>query len=113
MARNTKPGKKSDVTKKLEKEQEATDKAQSEREAEMKAAEEAKLEVAKEESDNQTPPVAVPVPLKDKERKAAWDALEKEYAEKNPVKYAVKKKAGHFEEIPSYFTGRNELDIKE
>lgn len=109
MARNTKDGKESEVTKKLLKEQEATDKAQAERDAENRAIEAAKAAAAQEESDNQTPPVAVEQPLPNKERAAAWEKFLKKYEENNPVKFAAKKARGEFDNIPDHFTGRDVL----
>lgn len=111
MARNTKPGKTSEVTKKLVKEQEETAKRDEARHEEMIAEEAAKAKAAQEESDNQAPPIAVP-DVPDKERKARYDALIKKYAEENPVKYAAKKARGEFDSIPANFYGGNELNMK-
>lgn len=103
MARNSKPGKKSDVTIKLEKEQAETDARNAERHEEMVAEEAAKVEAAA----NVAEPEVVTVAKKDRE--AAWKAFLKKYEEENPVKYAAKKKAGQFDDISPTFTGRNEL----
>lgn len=111
MARNTKDGTESEAAKKLIAEQKATDEAQAARELEVKAEEAAKLKKAQEESNDQTPPVAVAQNAPDKQRKAAWDAFVAKYAEQNPVKYAAKKKAGAFDTIPDSFTGRDQLKI--
>lgn len=109
MAKNSKNGKESEVTKRLVKEQSETEKRQAELEAEMRAIEAAKLEAAQAESDNQTAPVAVVEFAPDKERKAAWEAFLTAYEAQNPVKFAAKKAAGAFKEIPATFTGKDEL----
>lgn len=36
-------------------------------------------------------------------RKERWEAHQKAYAIKNPVKFAAKKAAGHFDKIPDTF----------
>lgn len=105
MARNSKPGKKSDVTKKLEKEQAETDTRNVERHEEMVAEEAAKVKAAEEA----TAPEVKPLPNKDRE--AAWKAFLKKYEAENPVKFAAKKKAGQFDDISPTFTGVNELKV--
>lgn len=112
MARNSKDGKESDVTKKLVAEEEQTAKAQAVRDEENKAEEARKAELAKEEADKQTDPRAVVVPVENKERKLAWEKHLKSYADKNPAKFAEKKARGEFDDIPDSFTGTNVLNIQ-
>lgn len=104
--------KKTKVSKEVEsliKDDEVTAAKNAARQAENEKVEAEKLAAAQAESDDQTEPVAVPTNLPDKQRKASWDAFCKAYEEQNPVKFAAKKKAGHFDTIPDSFTGRNEL----
>lgn len=109
MAKNTPKGKESEVIKKLKEEEKVTEEKNAARHEENVKAEAEKLAKAHDESDDQAPPVAVEKPLPTKERKAAWDKFVEAYAVANPVKYAAKKKAGHFDEIPDHFTGRDVL----
>ena len=89
-----KPGKESEVTKKLLKDQVETDKRDADRHEENVVAEAKALEPVEE--------VKVPKEA-DKARKARYDALLEAYAEANPVKYAAKKEAGEFKDIPDGF----------
>lgn len=110
MARNSKKGKESKGADKLIAEDKVTEKKNEERHLENVETEEKKVEAAKAESDNQAPPVAT-VSVPDKERKARFDALLEDYAKKNPVKFAEKKKRGEFDKIPANFSGGNALHV--
>lgn len=112
MAKNTKPGTVSKETKELLAQEAETKKRNAELQKENEQVEAKKAEAAKEESENQAPPIA-DVRLPDDKRKKAWEAFLKVYEESNPVKYAAKKARGEFKEIPATFTGRNQLIIKQ
>jgi hypothetical protein len=47
-----------------------------------------------------------------KETNPAWEKFVAAYKEANPVKYAAKLAAGHFDKPSASFTGKNALNIK-
>ena len=108
MPKKSKPKGDSKDVAKMKKEIEVTEKKNADRHDSNKAEEAAKVETAKTESENQAPPIAV-VSISGKERKEAYDDLIEQYAKENPVKYAIKKKAGQFKDMPANFSGTNAL----
>lgn len=113
MAKNSKSGKTSKETEKFLKEEEATKKAQAEREQEMRDEEAKKVEETKKAEENKADPIKQPEVLPKTKLEKAWKEHVEAYKKLNPVKYASKKAAGHFDEIPSTFTGLNQLRINE
>ena len=89
-----KPGVVSKETKKLLEEQKETDNAQAVREEEMVKAEADAKKLVEEPK---------PEKVDEKARKARYADLLEAYAEQNPVKYAAKKAAGDFDDIPADF----------